>query len=110
MEFLKKLFLRKNNELKDETSEAVFIYSQCEKCQEKFRNRIDKHFDLLMNYEETGPAYHAHKELVGSRCRNTVTIDLEFDQQKRLIGKSIQHGQFITREEYEGQPSGDTLQ
>ena len=55
----------------------------------------------MMNYEESGPAYRAHKELVGSRCRNTIILDLEFDQQKRLTGKSIQRGQFIMREEYE---------
>ncbi|GAK60760.1 hypothetical protein U27_00658 [Candidatus Vecturithrix granuli] len=110
MEFLKKLFSGKGRELKDETSEAVFMYSQCEKCQEKFRNRIDKQFDLIMNYEDSGPAYRAHKELIGARCRNTIIFDLEFDQQKRLTGKSIQRGQFITREEYEEQTSDNTLE
>ena len=101
MKFLKNLFSGGAKVLKDETSEAIFMYSQCEKCGEKFRNRIDKQFDLMMNYEESGPAYRAHKELVGARCRNTIILDLEFDQQKRLTGKSIQRGQFITREEYE---------
>lgn len=101
MEFLKKLFSGGTKGPKDESSEAVFIYSQCEKCGEKFRNRIDKQFDLQMNYEENGPAYRTHKELVGAQCRNTIILDLEFDQQKRLREKSIERGQFITREEYE---------
>jgi hypothetical protein len=103
MGFLKELFSGKSKVLKDETSEAVFIYSQCDKCQEKFRNRIDKQYDLMRNYADTGPAYTAHKELVGARCRNIIIVDLEFDQQKRLTEKAIQNGKFIIREEFEGQ-------
>jgi hypothetical protein len=57
----------------------------------------------MSNYADTGPAYQTHKELIGAHCRNLIIIDLEFDQQKRLTGKSIQNGRFITREEYEGQ-------
>ena len=109
MGFLKKLFSGGPKTLKDETSEALFIYSQCDKCQEKFRNRIDKQYDLMMNYADTGPAYRSHKELIGGHCRNVIMIDLEFDQQKHLTGKSIQNGRFITREEYEAQeaPTGE---
>ncbi len=92
---------------KDETADAVFIYSQCDKCQEKFRNRIDKTYDLLRNYADTGPAYTAHKELIGSQCRNVLILDLEFDAQRRLQEKTIQNGTFITRGEYEGQPASD---
>ena len=101
MSFLKKLFSGGPKVPKDETSEAVFIYSQCEKCQEKFRNRIDKRHDLLHNYADTGPAYTTHKEIIGAYCRNVIIVDLEFDAQRRLQGKSIQNGTFITREEYE---------
>ncbi len=92
------------NALKDDTAEAMFIYSQCAKCGEKFRNRIDKQHDLQTNYEDAGPAYRSHKELVGSRCRNLVVIDLEFDERKRLIGKEIQQGRFLSREEFEETP------
>ena len=103
MNFLKKLFSNKgSNAWKDETSEAIFIYSQCDACHEKFRNRIDKSYDLMMNYEDTGPAYRARKELIGSRCRNRVILNLEFDPQKRLLAKSAENGTFITREEFEG--------
>ena len=101
MNFLKKLFSGEPKIPKDETSEAIFIYSQCAKCQEKFRNRIDKQHDLLQNYTETGPAYTAHKEIIGSSCRKVIIVDLEFDAQRRLTGKSIQNGKFITREEFE---------
>jgi uncharacterized protein YktA (UPF0223 family) len=106
MEFLKKLFGGSKTP-KDETAEAVFIYSQCEKCQEKFRNRIDKQYDLQMNYADEGPAYRSHKELIGSKCRNKILVDLEFDQSKRLIAKSIQNGEFITREEFEAEMTGE---
>ncbi len=93
---------------KNETSEALFIYSQCDKCQEKFRNRIDKYHDLLQNYEESGPAYTAHKEIIGAHCRNLIIVDLEFDAQRRLQNKSIQNGRFITREEYEAQETSSS--
>jgi hypothetical protein len=101
MNFLQKLFSGGAKVLKDETSDALFIYSRCERCQEKFRNRIDKNYDLLQNYTDTGPAYTAHKEIIGGYCRNKVIIDLEFDGNRRLTEKSIQNGRFITREEYE---------
>jgi len=103
MSFLKKLFSGGTKAPKDETSREVFIYSQCDKCQEKFRNRIDKNYNLLQNYADTGPAYTVHKELIGAYCRNVIVLDLEFDTQRRLQRKSIQNGKFITREEYEGQ-------
>lgn len=106
MNFLKKLFSGKGDKgWKDETSEAIFIYSQCDKCQEKFRNRIDKSYDLIMNYEENGPAYRTRKELIGSRCRNRVILNLEFDAQKRLIAKTVENGQLITHEEFDGIPT-----
>lgn len=103
LEFLKKLFSGGPKALRDETSQEVFIYSQCHKCQEKFRNRIDKMHDLLRNYGDEGPAFTVHKEIVGAYCRNVMTVDLEFDEQRRLLGKTIQNGEFLTREEYEGQ-------
>jgi hypothetical protein len=101
MSFWKKLFSGGPQPPKDETTEAIFIYSQCKKCQEKFRNRIDKRHDLQTNYADTGPAYMAHKEIVGAYCRNILIVDLEFDERRRLQDKRIQNGTFITREEYE---------
>lgn len=104
MEFLKKLFSMKPSAPKDETADAIIVYSQCAKCREKFRNRIDKHHDVLQNYDETGSAaYIAHKEFIGARCRNTIILDLEFNAQRRLTGKAIQNGVFLTREEFEGE-------
>ena len=93
---------------KDETSEYLFIYSKCAKCGELFRNRIDKLYDVQVSYEDGGQSYRAHKELVGARCRKIVVIDLEFDQQKRLVAKEIQNGQFLTREEYEASHNANT--
>ena len=101
MSFWKRLFSGGPQPLKDETAEAMFIYSQCQKCQEKFRNRIDKRHDLQTNYADTGPAYTAHKEIVGAYCRNALIVDLEFDDRRRLQDRQIQNGVFITREEYE---------
>jgi hypothetical protein len=101
MNFLKKLFSKGGDAWKDETSEAVFIYSQCGKCHEKFRNRIDKTYDLVMSYDDNGPAYRVRKELLGSQCRTRVILHLEFDSQKRLISKSAENGTLITREEFE---------
>lgn len=103
MGFWQKLFSGGAKVWKDETAEAIFIYSQCTNCQEKFRNRIDKQHDLLQNYAETGPAYTAHKEIIGSRCRKVILVDLAFDPQRRLQDQSIRNGRFITREDYEGQ-------
>ena len=85
----------------DETDAAIFIYARCAKCGEKFRSRIVKEHELVQNFEG-GPAFSAHKELVGGRCRTVVTVNLEFDARRRLSGRSIENGSFLTREEYEG--------
>jgi len=109
MSFWKKLFSGKSKGWQAETAEALFLFSQCDQCQEKFRNRIDKRFDLQMNYSDSGPAYRTHKELIGARCRNKVIIDLEFDQRKHLLNKSIENGRFISREEYDDEQEAEQI-
>ena len=85
----------------DETDAAIFIYARCSKCGEKFRSRLIKEHDLVQNFEG-GPAFTAHKELVGGRCRTVVTVNLEFDARRRLTDRTIENGSFLTREEYDG--------
>jgi hypothetical protein len=85
----------------DETDAAIFIYSQCSKCGEKFRSRIVKEHELVQNFEGNGPAFTARKELVGGRCRTVVAISLDFDARRRFTDGSIENGSFITKEEYE---------
>ncbi|PIE29866.1 hypothetical protein CSA57_06135 [candidate division KSB3 bacterium] len=101
MNYLKKLFSRGRKVCQDETADAVFIYTRCDTCRETFRNRIDKRYDLVMSYEDNGPAYRVRKELIGARCRNRISLNLDFDSQKRLIAKSAENGSLITREEFE---------
>ena len=86
----------------DETDEAIFIYARCSKCGEKFRSRIVKEHELVQSFDG-GPAFSAHKELVGGRCRTVVTVNLSFDARRRLSDRTIENGSFLTREEYEGE-------
>jgi len=73
--FFGKLFGKKE----EDSSEFIWIYSQCDKCGEKFRT----------------------KELIGASCPNRINLHLEFDRSYRKISEEISGGHFITKDEYQ---------
>ncbi len=95
--FFKKLF-GKNEE---DSSGFLWIYTQCDECEEKFRTLIRKYNDLTPTYNDEGPAYVLKKELIGSSCPNRINLHLEFDGNYRKTSEEITGGHFITEEEYQ---------
>ncbi len=95
--FFKKLFGKKE----EDSSEFLWIYSQCDKCGEKFRTLVRKYNDLTPTYKDEGPAYILKKELIGASCLNRINLHLEFDRSYRKISEEITGGHFISKEKYQ---------
>jgi len=94
--FFKKLFSKKETG----SSELFWIYTQCDKCGEKFKTLIRKNNDLAPTYKNEGPAFILRKELIGASCPNRINLYLEFDHSYRKISEEITGGHFISKEEY----------
>jgi len=94
--FFKKLFSKKEAG----SSELFWIYTQCDKCGEKFKTLIRKNNDLAPTYKNEGPAFILRKELIGASCPNRINLYLEFDHSYRKISEEITGGHFISKEEY----------
>ena len=95
--FFKKFFSKKEVD----SSELFWIYTQCDKCGEKFKTLIRKNNDLAPTYKNEGPAFILRKELIGASCPNRINLYLEFDRSYRKISEEITGGHFISKEEYQ---------
>ena len=88
-----------------EGGEVLWVYVRCNKCGEAIKTRIDLRHDLTPNYNDEGRVadYVLRKVLIGSqRCFEPIEVKLTFDTQRRAITREITGGQFISKEEYEG--------
>ena len=104
MSFLKKIASALSPQGAEE-SDALWVYVRCDKCGEKVRTRVDLKHDLSPDYSDEGRVneYVLRKVLVGSqRCFEPIEVKLTFDPQRRIVSREIAGGQFIDREEYEG--------
>ncbi|MCK5767056.1 MAG: hypothetical protein KAH35_01595 [Candidatus Atribacteria bacterium] len=95
--FFKKFFSKKEVD----SSELFCIYTQCDKCGEKFKTLIRKNNDLAPTYKNEGPAFILRKELIGASCPNRINLYLEFDRSYQKISEEITGGHFISKEEYQ---------
>ena len=95
-DFFKKFFSKKEVD----SSELLWIYTQCDKCGEKFKTLIRKNNDIAPTYKNEGPAFILRKELIGASCPNRINLYLEFDRSYRKISEEITGGHFISKEEY----------
>jgi hypothetical protein len=104
MSFLKKIASALSPRGTDE-GDVLWVYVRCDKCGETIRTRVDLRHDLTPNYSEEGHVadYGLRKVLIGSqRCFEPIEVRLTFDAQRREISREIAGGQFISKEEYEG--------
>lgn len=95
--FFNKLFEKKG----EDSSGILWIYTQCNKCGEKFKTLIRKYNDLTPTYKDEGPTYILRKELIGASCPNRINLKLNFDRNYRKISEEITGGHFISKEEYQ---------
>ena len=109
MSFLKKIASALSPQGTDK-GDVLWVYTRCDKCGETIKTRLDLRYDLTPNYSADGRVtdYVLRKVLIGSqRCFESIEVKLTFvseaaDPQRRLISREITGGQFISKEEYEG--------
>lgn len=76
------------------------VYARCRRCGEVLSTHINLKNDLSLSEDEQG--YIVRKTLVGSGlCFERLEVELTFDGNRRLTGREIQGGEFITAEEYQ---------
>jgi len=95
--FFKKILGRRE----EDSTGLLWIYTQCDRCGEKFKTIIRKYNDLTPTYKDDGPAYLLRKELIGVNCPHRINLKLEFDKNYRQISEEIEGGHFITQDEYQ---------
>ena len=77
---------------------GYWVYVRCRRCGETIRTRINLRNDLSPNDEE---GYTVTKTLVGDqRCFERIEVMLSFDENRRLLGREIVRGDFITAKEF----------
>ncbi|MBM4464671.1 MAG: hypothetical protein FJ014_03740 [Chloroflexi bacterium] len=104
MSFLKKIASALSPKGAEE-GDALWVYVRCHRCGERIKTRVDLSYDLTPNYDDEGrvTSYFSRKVLIGSRgCFAPIEVKLTFDAQRRVSSREINGGQFISREEYEG--------
>jgi hypothetical protein len=94
----------------DDDKRAFWVYVHCDRCQEAIRLRVDLYSDLSIQYGEgkNGELFFTRKTIMGSGdCFERIYVELTFDKHRRLKEKSIEHGGFITEQEYLEVMNGD---
>lgn len=71
---------------------------QCQRCGEIIRTQINLANDLSVEYDEHEniKGYICRKVLIGKqRCFQPIQVTLTFDARRKLIDRTIEHGQFL---------------
>lgn len=100
MQWLKRLVTRRTREA---GNTALWVYVRCRRCGEAIQIRADRRYDLASEWRdpgESGPAYTMHKDIVGDRCFQRISIDMGFDSRFRIVEQQIEGGEFLTAEAY----------
>lgn len=101
-------FVKKLNKLMSASNEtdgdALWVYVRCARCGEKLGTRISLHNDLSIDFGEgdNQDIYICRKTLVGNQqCFRRIEIQLTFNSNRKIIGREIVGGEFISVEEFD---------
>jgi hypothetical protein len=89
---------------KEPSDGGLYYYVRCGKCGEAIRVRVDRNNDLAQEFEGGGDhpsGYTATKGVVGKKCFRQMSLTISFDSGRREVSRSIDGGDFITREQFE---------
>jgi hypothetical protein len=78
---------------------GLYFYVKPNGCDEIVRVRIDRNNDLSL--DDDNKSYVVHKLARGTKCFQTVEVDLYFDQNRRLVNSELQHGVMVTEDDYQ---------
>jgi len=77
---------------------ALWFYVRCGHCGAKVRIRVGL-IDDLSALDHGG--YILRKEILDDKCFTLIRAEVRFDSRRRVISRSIEGGEFISREQYE---------
>ncbi len=77
---------------------GVYFYVKPDQCDEIVRMRIDRNNDLSLT--DDNKSYVVHKLARGTKCFQTVEVDLYFDSNRRLVNSELLHGTLVTEDDY----------
>ncbi len=99
MGFLKKLF----GGLSGERNGGIYFYIRSKRSGEIVQLRLDPN-QLSPEFEgDRVSGYYARKVVVGQRSFERMEAEFAFDPNKKLIDKSVQGGEFVTRDDWVAQ-------
>lgn len=76
--------------------DGFFLNVRCGDCGETFNLFINKSTELFQNFHKDGTVTHTlKKEIFGTRCRNRIHVQMEFDGAKNPVSREIENGEFI---------------
>jgi hypothetical protein len=78
---------------------ALWLYVRCGHCGAPLAVRIDTRNELSVDYERGG--YVLQKEMMDDKCFTLMHAHVRLDAQKNMVERTIDKGEFITREQYE---------
>ena len=101
MRWLRSLFARSPRQ---ESDNALWLHLTCDRCGEAIRVRVDRRYDVasnLLDPGEEGPAYTVHKDVVGDRCFQRISVTLGLDRRMQIVERQIRGGRLQTEAEFE---------
>ena len=77
---------------------GIYFYVRCGRCGQKLRVRADRRFDLNQDLDKGG--YVLRKEMLDAKCFSLMYATIRFDEDRRILSREIEGGEFITEEEF----------
>jgi len=77
---------------------ALWLYVRCGHCGAKVRVRVNLINDLSAS-DDGG--YILRKDILDDKCFRLMRAEVRFDSRRRVSSRTIEGGEFITREEYQ---------
>lgn len=99
MNFLRRLFGGQSSP----PDHALHLYVRCSRCGSPVHVRVHLLNDLAVEFgdSEDVVGYQLRKEIMDSRCFRLMYAELSFDRNRREQSRTIEGGEFITKDEYE---------
>ncbi len=82
---------------------ALWLYVRCARCGTPLAVRVDLRNEPSIDYENGG--YVLHKEMMDNKCFMLMRAEVRFDNQRKVIERKVDKGEFITRAEFEAATS-----
>jgi len=78
---------------------ALWLYVRCKRCGTPLAVRVDLRNEPSIDYESGG--YLLHKEMMDNKCFTLMHAQVRFDDKRNVVERTVEKGEFITREEYQ---------